>query len=135
MKYQIQGSITPRSQDAARHLGTLDQHRDHPHVTALQRRGDFQAGIVIGVFETTLTAGIRQTHPAWPDEREQDTAALQSPINRFNEIDTRVDGLDIAKNRRAVQLFPKMVGQPPGGTLTVLAAVADENAFNVCTPP
>jgi len=23
MKYQIQGSITPRSQDAARHLGTL----------------------------------------------------------------------------------------------------------------
>ena len=89
---------------ATGHLGTFDQHRNHPHIVALQCGAYLQAGIVVGVIQTAAAGGILQTHPARPDDRQQDAAGLQGMADGLDEIGDRVRVVDLRQGPDGVRL-------------------------------
>ncbi len=67
--------------------------------------------------------------PARANDRNQDPACTQCPVNGIDKVHTRLDGLHITKDRHPGQMFLEMIREPPSSALAVLPAVTDENTL------
>jgi hypothetical protein len=110
-----------------RHLGAVDEDGDHRDV-ALQRRGDFDPHIVVRVVEPPLALAVGGGQPVRADDCKQRVALGDLAIELLDEVEPRLDGVDIDEERAAREFAREMIVKPPRDARRVVSPVIDEDA-------
>src|SRR5262249_38973942 len=105
----------------------VDQHRDHPDVP-LERRFDLHSNVVPRVVEPRVSVIVPDVEPARPDHRDERDARGDLFIERFHEVDARLDGVDVHEQLLAVEMLQQSVVEEACRRLVVTTPVTNKDA-------
>jgi len=121
----------------ARHLGLIDEDRDHT-LAELQRGGDFDADEIAFIFEAALSFVVERADPALAYDRKEDVALSDLIVQHLNEIVARIDvALHIHEQILAAEFLLEAQVESLRETGIVAAAVTNEylSAHLPCRKP
>lgn len=110
----------------ARHLGIVNQHRDHPDAAA-ERRLQFNADEILGIVETARAGLVGRVEPSPADHRKHDVAGRHLLIEHLDEIEPGLDRVDIHEQLAGGKVIFKTVEQTSGKARIVTAPIVDED--------
>ena len=99
-----------------------------PQYVAPQGGLHFAHDEVIGRIEPSHAIRVTERRPSWPDHHEHRGRLFQRRVQCLDEIDSRIDAVDVQKDPPLAEASLQVVGEPAGIARHVVSAVADEDA-------
>src|ERR1700734_1205596 len=102
----------------------MHQHWDDGDVT-LQRRGDLETDVVVGIVESAGAVRARNGCPGRSDDGQQHAAAGYVVVDGCTEVDAGLNSGHVHEDAGVTVSANEVVKEPPGFSLGVVTTIAD----------
>ena len=117
-----------------RHLGVVDQHRDHA-LLLRERRLDLKPHEVLWVIEPTPPGVVGCGEPAPPDHRDQHVAFRHLLVHHLDEVEAGRDVVNIHEQLVGGECLLQPAEQRLGETRIIAPPIIDEDVSGHYSAP